>query len=338
MAPLIAFAIALVLTPLAGRAGRAAGLVDRPGDPLKIHTRPVPVLGGLAVVVATFAAAALAGRWPGAAVAVAATIVLAAGIVDDRRPLATALRLLFQLGAAAIVAVAAFDATLPAALGLVLLVLATTNAVNIVDGQDGLAGGLAAIAALGLALLLQEAPAAQETLALALAGSLAAFLVWNRPPARIFLGNGGAYAVGVVLAVLAGMVVAEEGARGILPALLCPGVFLFDLAFTVVRRLGSRKLALGDRLHSYDLLSVELGSRGGATLAFWALGAVLALAAVAIDSMPVGPGLAVAAAVVGAGALWARRLWVRQLATTRLPRAAGAPGASWPSAPAAPRR
>jgi UDP-GlcNAc:undecaprenyl-phosphate GlcNAc-1-phosphate transferase len=329
---LIAFAIALVLTPLAAALGRAAGLVDRPGDPLKIHSRPVPVLGGVAVV-----AAALATALPGASVVAAAVFLLAAGVLDDSRPLSTAIRLFLQVLAALILA-AGLDATAPAAAGLVVLVLATANAVNIVDGQDGLAGGLGAIAALGMALLLRDAPAGEETLALALAGSLMGFLVWNRPPAGIFLGNGGAYAVGVLLAALAAMVVADQGASGIPPALLCLGVFLFDLAFTVARRLGTRKLAVGDRLHSYDLLSVELGSRGRATLAFWGLGVIAALVAAGVDALPVGAGLLVAAAAAGAAGLWARQLWARHLATTRLPRAAAGAGASWPSAPAAPRR
>src|SRR5207247_536823 len=75
---LIALALGLALTPLAGRIGRAAGLVDRPGDPLKIHREPVPVLGGVAVVAAVFAALAILDHLP-AAVVVVATVLMLAG-------------------------------------------------------------------------------------------------------------------------------------------------------------------------------------------------------------------------------------------------------------------
>lgn len=326
MAVLLAFAAALALTPLAALAGRAAGLVDHPGDALKIHARPVPVLGGVAVLVAAFASTGLSGDWPDAGVVAAALLVLAGGVLDDRRPLPMGLRLQIQVGAALILALATFEPSIAGALGLVVLVVATTNAVNIVDGQDGLAGGLAAIAALGLAPMLGGA---EQTLALAVAGALGGFLVWNRPPARIFLGNGGAYAVGMLLAVLVGMVVAEEGAAAIPAVLLCLGVFLFDLLFTVIRRLGSRKLAVGDRLHSYDLLSVEMGSRGRATLAFWALGAFAAAAGVAVESMSTGPALLVTAAIAAAAALWGRHLWVRRVAArSRWSPSDDVPGAS----------
>ena len=188
---------------------------------------------------------------------------------------------------------------------------ACTNAVNLIDGQDGLAGGVGAIGALGLAALVADASSPDAALGLALAGALAGFLAWNLPPARIFLGNGGAYAVGAILAVLAAMVVDADGPRGIVPALLCLGVFLFDLGFTVARRIGSGALASGDRLHSYDLLSVELGSRSKATLAFCGAEALAVGLALIADAMPPAAALVAAVAAASAAALWGRRLWSR---------------------------
>ena len=311
MSFLIALALALLLTPVARRAGIAVGLVDRPGDPLKIHAEPVPVLGGVAVTGAAFAALALAGHWPATAVAVAAALLVAGGLLDDARPLQPAAQLLLQVAAAAILLSGAFEIGAAGALGLFVLVFACTNAVNLIDGQDGLAGGLGVISALGLAALLAGTSPPDAALGLALAGALAGFLAWNRPPARIFLGNGGAYAVGAILAVLAAMVVEADGPRGIVPALLCLGVFLFDLGFTVARRIGSDALASGDRLHSYDLLSVELGSRSKATLAFCGAEALAVGLALIADAMPPAAAVVAAVAAASAAALWGRRLWSR---------------------------
>jgi UDP-GlcNAc:undecaprenyl-phosphate GlcNAc-1-phosphate transferase len=143
------------------------------------------------------------------------------------------------------------------------------------DGQDGLVAGVAAIAALALALVLDRTDAGRAVdLALALAGALVGFLVWNRPPAAIFLGNGGAYAVGLVLSLLAATAGARDGMRGALAAGLCLAVPAFEVVLTVIRRLGSESGVIqGDRLHSYDLLTARVG-RWRSTLAFWGLGAV----------------------------------------------------------------
>ena len=319
MSFLIALALALLLTPVARRVGIAAGLVDRPGDPLKIHTEPVPVLGGLAVTGAAFAALALAGHWPATAVVLAAALLVVGGLLDDARPFPPRAQVLLQVAAAAILVSGAFEIGPAGALGLFVLVFACTNAVNLIDGQDGLAGGLGAIAAMGLAALLAGASPSDAALGLALAGALAGFLAWNLPPARIFLGNGGAYAVGAILAVLAAMVIDADGARGIVPAVLCLGVFLFDLGFTVARRIGSGALASGDRLHSYDLLSVELGSRSRATLAFCGAELLAVGLALVADAMPPAAALVAAVAAASAATLWGWRLWSRSSARRAWP-------------------
>ena len=264
---LIALAIAVPLTAVARALGLRLGFVDDPeGDELKIHRRSVPVLGGLAVVVAAFAALALTGDEPPLVVIAAAGIALAAGLVDDVRRLPPAVQAALQVAAGLVLVAGGIDLGGLGAFGppaVIVLVVAGANSVNFIDGQDGLAGGLVAIACLGLAGV------AGGPLGLAVAGAIAAFLFWNRSPARIFLGNGGAHALGTILAVLAIGAIDADGWRGFFAATLCLGVFAFELAFTVVRRLRSRSLSVGDRLHSYDLLAAALGSRGRATLVFW---------------------------------------------------------------------
>jgi UDP-GlcNAc:undecaprenyl-phosphate GlcNAc-1-phosphate transferase len=193
-----------------------------------------------------------------------------------------------------------------------VLVLVCANAVNIVDGQDGLAGGLAVVAALALSLLLSAAglPSVAVT-ALALAGALVGFLVWNRPPARIFLGNGGAYGVGTLLGILAWFLAGIGGMRGLLAAGACLAPFAFEMVFTVVRRIrGGAALVGGDRLHSYDLVARTAG-RAASTIVFVILGILSGGIGILIWFVPVaGIPLAVVAALLAG--LWGVLLWSRR--------------------------
>jgi len=320
MSFLIAFGGSLLLTPLAGRVGRWVGLVDRPGDDLKIHVGEVPTLGGLAVVAGVVAATLAPGAaWPAGGVVAAVAIAMIAGTVDDVRPLPAIVRVAALTAAGVVLVLGAGFADLgPAAsIGIVLLVLACANAVNILDGQDGLAAGVAAVAALGLAACLWLLRV--EILApvpLALGGALAGFVVWNRPPARIYLGDGGAYAVGVLLALPAAVLAVAEGWRGLLAAGACLAVPAFEVAFTVARRAVAREsLSAGDRSHSYDLVSARLG-RGRSTVAFTGLALVGAGFGVLISIVPLPAGIVLALGGAAMAALWGVRLWVRRPITT----------------------
>src|SRR2546430_13393400 len=169
-------------------------MVDRPGL-LKVQTHPVPYLGGFALFAGL--AGPVAIERPVLIVPLALSLGL--GLADDLKAPPPAIRLSAEV---VIGVIAAW--TLPAddllgALVTVVLVVALINAVNLLDGLDALASGVGLISALGFALVL-----AGElwVLALALAGGLAGFLVWNRPPARIYLGDGGSYLVRTTLALL----------------------------------------------------------------------------------------------------------------------------------------
>jgi UDP-GlcNAc:undecaprenyl-phosphate GlcNAc-1-phosphate transferase len=237
-----------------------------------------------------------------------ATVV---GLVDDARPQPASVRM-----AALAVAGVPIAAGLPldelglsARVGVVVLLLLLANAVNLIDGQDGLAGGLGAIASVGLAAVI-AANGANPVLALAVAGALVGFLAWNLPPARVFLGNGGAYGLGALLTVLAAQATIGHGWHGLLAAALCLGVFAFELTFTVARRLaGSQGLAVGDRRHSYDLLGRSRGNRDRSTLALWTLGAVSGGAGYASDQVSLAAagtmlGVAFVIGTAAGGRLW----------------------------------
>lgn len=312
-----ALGLGLLLTPAARRLGAAVGLVDRPAGALKIHARSVPVTGGLAVAGAALAAVAVDGAGPVPAVVGAALLALVIGSADDVFGLPPWARVLGLAGSGVILTFAEPGASLGAAAPAVTVIaaLASANAVNVMDGQDGLAAGLALVAALGLAGLAASGGGQMGgTLGLALAGALAAFLAWNFPPARMFLGNGGAYAVGVLLAAGALLGLGDGGWIGLLGAGTCLGVFAFELAHTLARRLLSRaRVTAGDREHTYDVLAARVG-RTGSSVAMWAVGCAAAGLAFAVRALPPAAGAAlVVAGVVAAGAAaeWGLR-WIRR--------------------------
>jgi UDP-GlcNAc:undecaprenyl-phosphate/decaprenyl-phosphate GlcNAc-1-phosphate transferase len=309
--------VATALAPVFLRLGSATGLLDRGADDLKIHGAPVPVLGGLSVVAAAGIAVAVTNRSSPWELVVALLLALLGGLVDDLRPLPPSVRVLILLLAGGALSTGFGSLSIVAGLGVVLLVLTCANAVNIVDGQDGLAGGLAAIAALSLGMLGGiRGDAVAVTVGAASSGALLGFLPWNWPRARLFLGNGGAYAVGVMLAFLAARAVAVGGWRGLLAAGTCLGVFAFEVAFTVARRAtAGGAITAGDRLHSYDLLSRTSG-RVVSTVWFWALGLLAGALGVGVGVLPLAVGVPLAAAAAVGGSWWGFRLWAQRRAVT----------------------
>lgn len=276
----MAFIIGLVATalvvPLVIRLSPRIGLVDTPGsDPLKIHERPIPRSGGLAIAVG-LALAALAVRpsW-GWAVGGAGALVL--GIMDDRGGLSPRFRLLAELllATATSILVIGTEDWLRMILGIVVIVVAI-NAANLLDGLDGLLPGTGMLTAAGFSLLLT---ASSRLWMWALAGSLLGFLLHNRPPARIFLGDGGAYLVGVTLGI--GLLELSSGPSKFLGGVVAFGLIGADFVATLLRRWRQhRPLFTGDRSHLYDQMLDRGWSVWGVLLV--ALGAHAVLVAVGL--------------------------------------------------------
>lgn len=274
----VALAVAVLLTPVLIRVAVRSGIVDRPGE-LKDQTVPVPYLGGVAVFAGT-AVGVLASR-PTLLVPLAAALVL--GVADDRFDLSAPVRLSGEvlIGVAVAVTCPVRFTGWVAVVLVVAVTLVTINGVNLLDGLDMLAGGVAAVAAVAFAVLLNGTGRA---VAVALAGALVGFLVFNRPPARIYLGDGGSYLIGAALAVLTAHAWApDRTTRFGVAALALVAVPTAEVACAVVRRLrGRRSLMAGDRGHPYDRL-VALGwSRPSASLAYIGVEIVLAVLAVLV--------------------------------------------------------
>ena len=161
----------------------------------------------------------------------------------------------------------------------VIAIVGTANAVNITDGMDGLAGGLSAIAIAVLALLLPGAPAGEKAVAMSLCGALVAFLVFNRYPAQVFMGDTGALAIGFGLAVMA----IQQGLVLFLP--LIGLVFVLE-TLSVIIQVAYFKASGGRRIFKMTPIHYTFHHEGWSenriALTFWGAGLVSALAAAGI--------------------------------------------------------
>ena len=161
----------------------------------------------------------------------------------------------------------------------VVAIVATTNAVNITDGMDGLAAGLSIIAVGATVLFLPGAPAGEKALGMALCGALAAFLVFNRYPARVFMGDTGALAIGFALAAMA----IQQGVLLLLPIVAL--VFVLE-TLSVIIQVAYFKATGGRRVFTMTPIHYTFHHEGWSenriALAFWGAGLVSAIAAIAL--------------------------------------------------------
>ena len=255
--------LALLITPLVIRWASSRGYLDHP-TARKAHEHPVAMLGGVAVFVSAALGLALAmlwsdslrqgmGNWSsllGLGAGTAAMVGL--GLYDDFRDMRPLTKLVFQLAIAVATWLMGFrigdlglpfgwmvvGATVPSLLLTVCWIVLLTNAFNLIDGLDGLTTGVAIISGLTMYWLATDAQAALPLLgALALTGALCGFLRFNLPPARIFLGDAGALAIGYTIAVFS-MASFQQSPTAMVIAvpLLAAGVAMLDTVLTILRR------------------------------------------------------------------------------------------------------
>ena len=291
--------VAVCCAPAIAVFARRFGIVDRPGN-LKIHERPIPLLGGVAVGIAWIAAAAIAGAHVPGGVVAAVGVSFAVGLLDDLRTLPPLVRIAGQTGAGAVLVATGFRIGPLGFLAIPVTILATIascNGVNLVDGLDGLAAGCAALSAAGIAAIavgsgLSGAPA------LALVGAASGFLVWNVRPARMFLGDAGAYMIGTALIALVAMAAHAIGFRALAGAACCFGVFIVEPVEAMVRRIArGQPVTSGDRDHMYDRLARRLGSIRIAVAAMWGYQAIAVAVGVSLARRPAALPLTIAVGV-----------------------------------------
>lgn len=313
---------ALGLTLLAIRFGRVA--MDDPGA-LAIHARPTPRTGGLAIYGALLAALAVA-MWVGRSgltmrlwgFLASGSIFALTGLWDDARSIRPWERVLLECLGGALLVLSGTRMHLtglwPVDAGLtVVYLVGAANAMNLLDGMDGLASGVASIAAAFLAVVaLASGQRWCAVCSLALLGACLGFLPYNFHCARIFMGDAGSLFLGFTLAALSIAVTAGAGGfqAGLIPVLVL-GLPWFDTTLAVVRRLlHHRPLFLGDRSHFYDQLVDRGLSQKGAVLVCYGVSLVFGGTALLLRSLPfvvAGPLIAVELAVL-AGMVWKQNL------------------------------
>ncbi|MBF0409604.1 MAG: undecaprenyl/decaprenyl-phosphate alpha-N-acetylglucosaminyl 1-phosphate transferase [Candidatus Riflebacteria bacterium] len=302
----IAFVSGLLLFPVVRKTAIRMGIVDRPNR-RKIHSVPIPRVGGIAIFVASILGALpfLDNEIKVIGMLAAGTFIFITGLLDDVMDLKPNIKLAGQIVAVTILfffnvridfVTDFFAGEGLVALGLfaypitILWVVGITNTVNLIDGVDGLAGGVVLIALSTLLAVRMIEPQTQEPLLMknvlimttSLMGSLAVFLRFNMFPAKIFMGDAGAYYLGFMIASLS---IAGAAKGSILLPLVVPlialGLPVLDVIFAIARRIINHvPIFQADKEHLHHRL-LNIGfSQKETTKFFWMVSICFGLLAI----------------------------------------------------------
>jgi UDP-GlcNAc:undecaprenyl-phosphate GlcNAc-1-phosphate transferase len=317
----VAMALSSALTPLAARVARRFGAIDFPRA-RGLNQKPTPKLGGLAILIGVLVSAAIwlpgtitLPRVPHAtagsggsvhtwAIIAGAAVIALVGAVDDWRALSPLLKLAGQI-AAAVIAVAGGvrvnDLTLPFIGGLqfphfggvlsAIWLVGLMNVVNFSDGIDGLAAGLCTIDGIAFTIIVFALPGGAvgaALLAALTAGAAAGFLIFNFPPAKIFMGDSGSNLLGYLLGVVAviGTLKTPAVIALALPLLILAVPFL-DTGFVVAKRLKYRRKPWSADTNHFHHRMTRIGFSPRKTVAYlYAWTVMLAAVALALRFVP----------------------------------------------------
>lgn len=306
----IAVGVILVSTPAVIFLANKTGAVDKP-DARKVHTKPIPRIGGIGIYLAVSSAIILVSvisNFEGetlrtiTGLLISGTLMFLVGIIDDYKNLPAKVKLLGQILAASVLVVfydvrvdfitdpfgdyiylewLAIPATLFWLVGL-------TNTVNLIDGLDGLAAGVSGLAATTILLVAMEQHFFMITiLTAALAGATLGFLFYNTNPARIFMGDSGSLFLGFMLAAISIIGAVKSAATiALIVPILALGIPILDTTFAILRRyLGGQPIFKPDKGHLHHrLLSLGFTQRQ-AVLLMYVISAMLGLSAVALTEV-----------------------------------------------------
>lgn len=327
----IGFIISTLFTPIAAKIAVKVGAVDVPTDPRKVHKKPIPRLGGIAiffgVVISFILTNAVFGTHflldgvsliQAAGILCGATIIVIVGAVDDTKNIRASVKLVFQILAAVIViysgtriqiitnpfsevGVTSLSPYISIPL-TVFWIVGVTNAINLIDGLDGLAAGICSIASISLLFIsISHAQPFVSIAASAIAGATLGFLPYNFNPAKIFMGDTGATFLGFVLAAISiqGTFKAYTTVAIAVPFLVL-GLPIFDTLFAIIRRMiNGKSIMQADRGHIHHRL-LDMGlSQKQSVVIMYTISSVLGLMAITLTgSTAVRIGVAVIALLV----------------------------------------
>lgn len=300
-----------VLTPILREFALRHGVVDAPTQARKVHAVPIPRIGGVAIAVAFFVPVLALVAWdnkisaayysqagPVIGLLVGSFAMVALGLVDDVRGLAARHKFVFQVLVATLVYAlgyridtianpfgAGIDLGLLSYPATVFWIVGITNAINLIDGLDGLASGISLFTVLTLFILavINDNPVAGLA-TIAMAGALVGFLRYNFNPASIFMGDSGSLFVGFVLAItgISGTMKSSTVVSLLIP-ILALGLPIMDTTLAIVRRfIGGRPIFSADREHIHHKLLDRGLSHRQVVLVLYAGGVFLGLGALAL--------------------------------------------------------
>lgn len=270
----VALIITYIATPFAKRIANRVGAIDVPKDNRRVHKRPIPRLGGLAIYFSTIVSMLIFLPLDklNISVILGATVIVIAGIIDDIRSISPKVKLSAQIIAAVILILGGVKIeflTNPFSYGnliylksfsipiTIFWVVGITNTLNLIDGLDGLAAGVASIAAISLLFVASINGFVPVMIMCAIIGGAAfGFLPHNFNPAKIFMGDTGALLLGYMLSVVAiEGVMKSVAAIAIVVPILALGLPIFDTTFAICRRLmNKRPIMEADKGHLHHRL------------------------------------------------------------------------------------
>lgn len=306
----IAIVISVLVTPAVIKLAHKLGVIDTPKDDRRMHSHPIPLMGGLSIIIAFFVttiALSFAIRYLNAnslpllyirQLLPGALIIALMGFFDDKYTLPALPRLLIQCLAAGITVAMGvqitkfsgsvtlfktqiFDLSYLSIPITVLWIVGMTNAVNWIDGLDGLASGISSIAAFSILLISIFQPAEQHLsiaiLAAALCGGCLGFLHFNRNPAKVFMGDTGSMFLGFTLSVISiqGYIKIYTTVSFLVPLMIL-GLPLLDTGSAIIRRiLKGVSPTTADRSHiHHKLVDLGLSQKQAVILLYSASGAL----------------------------------------------------------------
>ena len=310
LAFVIAAGVALLITPGVILLAAKTGAMDAP-DARKVHKKPIPRIGGIGIYAAfmvamlsvlSFVDVTAEVKTEIIGLMVGGSLIVLVGVIDDYKNLPAKVKLVGQIIAAAVLVIA-FDVRIDfitdpfgdyiytewLAVPLTIFwIVGLTNTVNLIDGLDGLAAGVATIAAVTIMMVaLQQSIMLVAVLTAALAGAAFGFLYYNFNPARIFMGDSGSMFLGFMLAGISVIGAVKSAATiALIVPILALGLPILDTTFAIVRRYrGGVPIFKPDKGHPHHRLPDLAFTQRQAVLLMYVISALLGLSAVALTEV-----------------------------------------------------
>ncbi|WP_416198738.1 MAG: UDP-GlcNAc:undecaprenyl-phosphate GlcNAc-1-phosphate transferase [Sporanaerobacter sp.] len=321
--------ISLIMTPFAKKIAYRVGAIDVPKDNRRVHKKPIPLLGGLAIYIATMVSILifLPIDKTMISIVIGGSIIAISGIIDDIKDLSPKMKLFFQILASIVLILGDVKidfVTNPFSKGSTLLylkgfsipitifwIVGITNTINLIDGLDGLAAGVAMIASLSLLFVASGfGYGTVMIMSIIIAGACLGFLPYNFNPAKIFMGDTGALFLGYMLSVVAIEGVMKSVATiAIVVPIIILGLPIFDTTFAIFRRLlNGRPIMEADKGHLHHKILQRGFNQKQTVLILYLISAAFGVSAVLIAKANSRQAVIISGIVIILTVLFARRL------------------------------